>query len=176
MRPMSFSGFKSLKHLRVAPIFVYGEVLQLSQADGTRRGLPPSQEGLESTKMVMINALPTQLEILGLILCNRPSTLDRIVVSLRELLVSESLKNLREVVIRGTEPEMLKGKLAILIALPWRGVHLVVKNWGKPVYSKEGYYESRLWGWDEEVKWGGDLLYSDKKLPLEAVYDSERAE
>jgi len=114
MTPMTFSSFTSLKYLRIAPIYLYGQdVLQLGDCDGHRIRLPPSQEDIQSTRMVLLNALPRQLEMLYLIHCDDDSTLDRLVVSPSEALAHKEkfFANLREIVIQGMKPAVSKEKL-----------------------------------------------------------------
>ena len=136
-------------------------------------GSRPSSEELASTKMVLVDALPSQLETLGLIHCYDSSSLDRIAMSLLEVLVEGRFPKLREVMVCGTEPGGIGERLASLGVLPWRGVRLIVKSQPAVDYLGKEYMK-RPWGWDEEVEWGECV--NDYSMPVKVLYDSEAME
>jgi hypothetical protein len=111
---------------------LYGkESLQLQDSEATRSAAAPpvSQEDVESTRGVLVNALPRQLETLTLVHCENPSTLDRMIVSLHDLLICKKFARMRDVSIYGSKLERLNEKSEALKILPWAviGVRFIVK-------------------------------------------------
>jgi hypothetical protein len=173
--PMSFSEFKALKQLRIAPIYLYGEEsLQLQDGEATRSAAAPhvSQEDIESTRGVLVDALPRQLETLTLVHCEDPSTLDRVIVSLHDLLICKEFSRLRGVSIYGSKLERLNEKLEALKILPWAviGVRFIVKVKTATDYAGNKFHPKR-WGWDGEVEWG--QCVNDYRGLVDVIYDSE---
>lgn len=168
LTPVSFLNLPSLKHLRVAPVFVYDQAdLQITD-DGLRFSEPPSEDELEATKMVLVDVFPSQIETLGLIHCDDPSSLDRIIISSRELLARIALfRNLREVMLQGRESAILKEKLAALRSLPWGKitVRLIVKG------EVDGHHKERFWGWDNQTEWRE--CENNRRRPIETLYESD---
>ena len=177
LTPLSFSCFSFLKHLCVAPIYLYGgERLQLGQGDGMRNSNAPpvSPEDIASTRMLLKEVLPEQLETLSLVFCNDASTLDRLLDSLREVLSykEEQFSHLREVSIHAMNFETLNTMLEAFTVLPWKAksVRLIVGIEAKVEYSANNYRERR-WGWDEDVEWADCI--NNICGPVDILYDSQ---
>ena len=173
--PMSFSEFTALKQLRIAPIYLYGqESLHLRDGEATRSAAAPpvSEEDVESTRGVFVDALPRQLETLTLVHCEDPSTLDRMIISLHDLLICKEFARLREVSVYGSKLERLNEKLEALKMLPWaaNGVRFIVKVKTATDYTGNKFHPKR-WGWDGEVEWC--QCANDYRGLVEVIYDSE---
>ena len=176
LMPMTLSGFSILKHLRIAPVYLYGgDRLQLVDGDAVRNSSAPavSREDLEGTRMLLKEALPEQLETLELMYCNDASTLDRLLISLDEVLSwkEEKFSSLHEVSIHAVELDTLMAKLGALKTLPWRAksVRLIVKSEAKVDYEAKNYRE-RKWGWDEKVEWADGI--NNLRGPIEILHDT----
>lgn len=160
-RPLNFNDYPFLRHFRAAPVFLYGgERLSLIEGTAIRGSQEPpvSQEEIASTRMLLVESLPSGIETLGLEYCNDPATLDRLIVSLREFLASKDdrFPHLRQVSIHTMNGKAVDTVLEILTSLPWKakGVRFVVR-YQAPVVDRSGDYYGleRPLGWDDEVEW-----------------------
>lgn len=147
---MRFSGFTALRHLRIAPVYLYGtEVLQLGEGDVVGRTGPLSQEEIYSTRQLLANALPGQLKTLAFIRCEDPSALRRVAASMDEVLNCGKFTRLVEVAIHTSMLEKTNDQLKACKMLPWKEVRFIVK-----VEKAARYDQGRAWGWNSDVEWG----------------------
>lgn len=176
LQALNLSGYTALKHLRVAPVFLYGgDRLRLVLGEATREpGAPDvTPEDIASTGPLLRKALPSGLETLDFVFCNDQSTLERLAVSLQEVLLhkEESFPNLRQVSIHALNSTALKAKVETLTALPWHSNHvrLLVRAEEEVNYETENHEEVK-WGWDQNIEWGE--CTHNIRGPIDTIYDS----
>ena len=180
--PMDLSNFVTLRSLRIAPIYLYGEAVLQIQGDPNNyfplgAGLPardmPSQTEIETTRMLLVNALPSSLETLHFEQCCEERTLRLLTTSLQELLrvKDEHFPSLREIGIHGLRRDRSDGLTLVQDPL------LTAKDQGLRFTMEEkhghGNWE-RGWDWHEEVNWAECVGYN-RGYSVTIVYDNQSA-
>lgn len=131
--------------------------------------------------MLLIETLPLNLETLDLVHCNDESTLDRLLLSLEQVLFhkAERFPSLRKVSIQTRSPKAMNTRIPSFVALPWKqnGVRFIVRQVVQSQWrtleedeSQQGYLE-RNWGWDEDIKW--TRCTQNYASRVETHYDSQ---
>ena len=180
---MDLSNFVTLRCLRIAPIYLYGEAVLQIQGDPNDNfplgaGVPardmPSQTESETTRMLLVNALPSSLETLHFEQCCEEPTLRLLTASLQELLrvKDEHFPSLREIGIHGLRKDRSDGLTVVQDAL------LTAKDQGIRFTMEEkhgtGMHRERGWDWHEEVNWA-DCVGYNRGYPVTIVYDNQAA-
>ncbi len=178
--PMDLSNFVTLRNLRIAPIYLYGEAVLQIQGDpddnfahAPARDMP-SQTEIETTRMLLVNALPSSLETLHFEQCCEEPTLRLLTASLQDLLrvKDEHFPSLREIGIHGLRRDCSDGLTLVqdaLLTAKDQGLHFTMDEKHGP-----GMHGERGWDWHEEVNWAECVGYN-RGYPVTIVYDNQAA-
>jgi len=146
---LSFKAFKSLKHLKVAAVYLFGH---------------QSSCPMSSTRLV--GRLPESLHKLHITFGGHVLSLVWVADALEELLrwSEMSVPNLKELVLEGefegceNTQALLDGLARILRVADAKHIKTVVLHVSLHV-SDECGVEERAWGIDEKVRWGGGIAH-----------------
>lgn len=159
MEPLNLVDFGSLRHLRLAPIFVYGTEMDICGATPSELATSPESQPFpiiyyQKYQSVLRDALPENLETLDILFCDEEADGLRLPISLKGLLANRDVQfpRLREVSVHTTNPSWFERVLDVYVCLPWeeKDVRLLVKyEVGKG--CDNGQRIDKGWGWDEDI-------------------------
>lgn len=182
LAPISFKSFSKLRHLRVAPLWIFGEKVALAPVDLTpKTGLTED----EVQEHFVNNAFPDTLETLHFVRCDAVNP-PYLTSALTMLLLKrpKSLPLLTRITLQGclggTDPQRadaLWDQLATVRAEARdRGIEFVLIHevpWRpeRQIADAASNSMERGWGWDEDIEWGPvlDNMRPDRRSKAESA-------